>query len=96
MACAWGGFAGYGVAMLVSYFVGQKYYPLAYPLKEIGMYVVIAVVLTLAMFKVHDDQPMWLSLSVNTLLILLFTAYIIQRDMPLSKLPFIGKYFKKK
>ena len=48
------------------------------------------------MFKVHDDQPMWLSLSVNTLLILLFTAYIIQRDMPLSKLPFIGKYFKKK
>jgi len=53
-------------------------------------------VLTLAMFKVHDDQPMWLSLSVNTLLILLFTAYIIQRDMPLSKLPFIGKYFKKK
>ena len=96
MACAWGGFAGYGVAMLVSYFVGQKYYPLAYPLKEIGMHVVTAVVLTLAMFKVHDDQPMWLSLSVNTLLILLFTAYIIQRDMPLSKLPFIGKYFKKK
>ena len=94
MACAWCGFAGYGVAMLVSYFVGQKYYPLAYPLKEIGMYVVIAVVLTLAMFKVHDDQPMWLSLSVNTLLILLFTAYIIQRDMPLSKLPIIGKYFK--
>ena len=53
MACAWGGFAGYGVAMLTSYFVGQKYYPLAYPLKEIGMYVGIAVVLTMAMYKVH-------------------------------------------
>ena len=96
MACAWGGFAGYGVAMLASYFVGQKYYPLAYPLKEIGMYVVIAVVLTMAMYKVHEDQPMWLSLTVNTLLILLFVAYIVQRDFPLSNLPVVGKYFRKK
>ena len=86
MACAWGGFAGYGVAMLASYFVGQKYYPLAYPLKEIGMYVVIAVVLTMAMYKVHEDQPMWLSLTV----------YIVQRDFPLSNLPVVGKYFRKK
>ena len=96
MACAWGGFAGYGVAMLASYFVGQKYYPLAYPLKEIGMYVVIAVVLTMAMYKVHEDQPMWLSLTVNTLLILIFVAYIVQRDFPLSNLPVVGKYFRKK
>ena len=96
MACAWGGFAGYGVAMFASYFVGQKYYPLAYPLKEIGMYVVIAVVLTMAMYKVHEDQPMWLSLTVNTLLILIFVAYIVQRDFPLSNLPVVGKYFRKK
>ena len=96
MACAWGGFAGYGVAMLASYFVGQKYYPLAYPLKEIGLYVVIAVVLTMAMYKVHEDQPMWLSLTVNTLLILVFVAYIVQRDFPLANLPVVGKYFKKK
>ena len=96
MACAWGGFAGYGVAMLASYFVGQKYYPLAYPLKEIGMYVVIAVVLTMAMYKVHEDQPIWLSLTVNTLLILIFVAYIVQRDFPLANLPVVGKYFRKK
>ncbi len=96
MACAWGGFAGYGVAMLVSYFVGQKYYPLAYPLKEIGMYALIAVVLTMAMYKVHEEHPMWLSLVVNTLLILIFVAYIVKRDFPLSKLPVVGKFFRKK
>ena len=96
MACAWGGFAGYGVAMLTSYFVGQKYYPLKYPLKDIAAYVVMAVVLTMAMYKVHDDQPMWLSLTANTLLILLFVSYILWRDLPLSKLPVVGKYFKKK
>jgi len=27
MACAWGGFAAYGVSMILSYFAGQKYYP---------------------------------------------------------------------
>jgi len=95
MACAWGGVAGYGVAMVTSYVVGQKYYPLAYPLKDIGLYVVLAVILTMAMFKVHESQSMWLSLSVNTLFIAVFVAVIIKRDMPLSGLPVIGKYFRK-
>ena len=95
MACAWGGVAGYGVAMVTSYVVGQKYYPLAYPLKDIGRYVVLAVILTMAMYKVHEGQSMWLSLSVNTLLIAVFVAVIIKRDMPLSGLPVIGKYFRK-
>lgn len=42
MACAWAGVAGYGTAMLLSYFVGQKYYPIAYPLKSIAVYVLVA------------------------------------------------------
>ena len=45
MACAWAGFAGYGTAMLLSYFVGQKRYPIPYDLRAIGYYVVIAAVL---------------------------------------------------
>ena len=95
IACAWGGFAGYGVAMLVSYFVGQKYYPLNYPLKDIAVYVVSACVLCMAMYKVHERASLWLSLTVNTLLVGLFIAYIIKRDFPLRNLPVIGKYFRK-
>ncbi len=95
IACAWGGFAGYGVAMLVSYFVGQKYYPLNYPLKDIAVYVISACVLCMAMYKVHEQASLWLSLTVNTLLVGLFIAYIIKRDFPLGKLPVIGKYFRK-
>ena len=34
MACAWGGFAGYGVSMLLSYFIGQKKAPVAYDLRS--------------------------------------------------------------
>ena len=94
LACAWGGFAGYGVAMVASYVVGQKYYPLNYPLKDIAFYIVIAAIFTFAMFGTHHELPLLGSLCVNTLLILLFIAIIVHRDLPLSKLPVIGKYFR--
>jgi O-antigen/teichoic acid export membrane protein len=94
MACAWGGFAGYGVAMLASYFVGQKYYPLNYPLKDIALYVWLTIMAFTVMFIVRGSQSLLVSLSVNTLFILLFVVVIIRRDLPMSKLPVIGKYFK--
>jgi O-antigen/teichoic acid export membrane protein len=94
MACAWGGFAGYGVAMLASYFVGQKYYPLNYPMKDIALYVVLAIVLFFSMRGASHELPVVLSLGLNTLLILLFAAIVVRRDLPLSKLPVIGKYFR--
>ena len=94
MACAWGGFAGYGVAMLASYFVGQKYYPLDYPMKDISFYVVLAFILY-GFMRAADDWTPILSMAFNTLLILVFVGLIIKRDLPLANLPAIGKYFKK-
>ncbi len=96
MACAWGGVAGYGTAMLLSYFVGQKKYPIDYPVKEMMVYVVLAAVLTAGMTAANRLLPMGASLAVNTLLILVFVAYLVKRDFPLSGLPVIGKYFNKR
>ena len=96
MACAWGGFAGYGVAMLTSYFVGQKYYPINYPLKDMAIYTVLAVVATGAMYYWRNSFPLWMELTVNTLVVLVFVAVIIKRDLPLSSLPVVGKYFRRK
>ena len=97
MACAWGGFAGYGTAMLISYFVGQKYYPIQYPLKDIFMYVAITVFLTALMY-IHEErfQLGLASVAFNTTCVVLFVAFIVRRDLPLGSLPVIGKYFKKK
>ena len=94
MACAWGGVAGYGVAMATSFFVGQKYYPLNYPLKDIALYTILAGIAFTVMTLLHEKLSMWLSIAINTLLILCFIGMIIKRDLPLSKLPIIGKYFK--
>ena len=95
MACAWGGFAGYGTAMLLSYFVGQKYYPIAYPLKELAVYTILAAVLFAGITLSNSRLGFWPALLANTALVALFGLYIIQKDLPLSGLPVIGKYFRK-
>ena len=94
MACAWAGFAGYGVAMLLSYFVGQKKYPINYDLKAIGNYVALALVLYIVSVYL-PIQNIFLLLGVRTLLLLLFVAYIVKTDFPLQQIPVINRYIKK-
>ena len=71
-ACAWGGFAGYGIPMLISWFLGQKKYPIPYDLKAIGKFVLIAG----AMFALYwfwlRNQPAWLLMTAGTLLLGLY------------------------
>lgn len=95
IACAWAGFAGYGTAMTLSYFAGQKYYPINYDIKGMGIYVAFAAVLFALMRLCGDVMPGIWSVVPNTLLVILFTAYIVKKDFPLSSLPVIGKKFKK-
>ena len=93
MACAWAGFAAYAVSMLLSYFIGQRYYKINYPLGDMAIYVIVTLVLYAAMTQT-GELPLWGQLAVNTLLIAVFMALIVKRDFPLSSLPVIGKKFK--
>lgn len=96
MACAWAGVAGYGTAMLLSYFVGQKKYPINYPLKSITVYICIAALFTAIILYTPQSLPKALRLGINTLLIILFVAHIIHYDFPISSLPVIGRHFRKR
>lgn len=82
MACAWAGFAGYATAMLLSYFVGQKYYPINYPLRSIAVYVILAVFF-FAVMQLSGSyvEQTWLRLLVNTVCILLFVGHIAYHDL---------------
>ena len=96
MACAWGGFAGYGIAMILSYFFGQKYYPINYPLKDIAIYTVIAAALYAACVLVKFDAT-WLNITYRSALVLVFVAVLYKREHlgeMLKKAPVVGKYFK--
>ena len=95
MACAWGGFAGYATAMTLSYLVGQKYYPIRYPMRDIAMYTVVAAILFAAMMLPVEN--MWLKLAYRTVLMLLFVGLIYRKERlgeMLAKVPVIGRFFK--
>ena len=96
MACAWGGFAGYGTAMILSYIVGQKQNPIPYPMRSMAGYVLLAVVLYVLITLVPDEWPVLLRLAAGTALVVVYAAYTVWRDMPLAGLPVIGKYFRKR
>ena len=93
MACAWAGFAGYGVAMTLSYIVGQRLHPIPYPTQSIAYYVLVALLSWLSMGYFATLLPQWASLVYNTLVIIFFVTIIVRLDFPLSSLPVVGKYF---
>lgn len=95
MACAWGGVAGYGTAMLLSYFVGQRKYPIDYPVREIAVYVLLTAVITFLMTVSTNLLTTVAATLVNTVLMGVFVAYLVKHDFPLSSLPVVGKYFRK-
>ena len=92
-ACAWAGFAGYGTAMLLSYFVGQKKYPIHYPLKSIGCYGLLTAVLYVAGLYLPIENVV-LRLAWRTLLLLVFVAYIVYKDLPLKSIPIVNRFIK--
>ena len=82
MACAWGGVAGYGTCMILSYFVGQKKAPIPYELKSAFIYFAMAVVLFFVQKNIHIESTIW-TLVVNTGLLLVFFAFICWKEKDL-------------
>ena len=85
MACAWGGVAGYGTAMLLSYFVGQRINPIPYPIGSIALYVIIAAAFYLAMTLVPKTWPEWQYVGLSTVLILVYAAIIYKKELRKSR-----------
>lgn len=94
IACAWAGFAGYSTAMLLSYFVGQKQYPINYPLKSIFAYILLAGVLFAAgvLLPIHQ---VGLRLVYRTFLLAIFVIYIMKKDLSLKEIPILNRFAKK-
>jgi len=81
MACAWGGVAGYGTAMLLSYFVGQRLNPIPYPLRSLAGYTIVAAVFYYIMTCIPAGWSEWLHLCISTPLILAFAALIYWQEL---------------
>lgn len=75
MACAWGGFAGYGTAMILSWAIGRNKYPVPYDTRAISGYVLLAAVLAILsrlVQPVTEGLPLWAQLAIGTILLAIY------------------------
>ena len=86
IACAWAGFLGNATAMVLSYIVGQRKYPIDYTLKSIGVYVLIGGLFFAIISYTNANLSVAAALGINTLVIILFIAHVLYHDFPLQQL----------
>ena len=81
MGCAWGGVAGYGSAMLLSYLVGQKYEPVNYRVPVLLAYVALTAALSCLVLWTGDHLGRIGSLALNTLAVLAFAGVVFRVEL---------------
>lgn len=83
LGAAWGHLGTYFVMVIVSYFWGQKFYPIDYPLRRIGFYFLLALVLFGVSYFMPVGNP-WVLRAINFILLVVFigTSFYIERIIP--------------
>lgn len=95
MACAWASFIANLAMMLVSYFLGQKNYPIPYNLKSTGFFFLLSMIIFTGITLTYSNvADLWLRLVINTLLISIYIFAVVKKELPLRELPVIGKFFR--
>ncbi|GGD16582.1 polysaccharide biosynthesis protein [Hyunsoonleella pacifica] len=71
IAAAWATLLAYGIMMVVSYFLGQKYYPVPYRLKSILGYLSVAIIFSILALSSNVNY------YINTALVLVFLGLVV-------------------
>jgi O-antigen/teichoic acid export membrane protein len=79
LASAWAHVACYTSMVLVSYFLGRKHYDIPYPLKSIGLYVILALVI-FVVASIEGKIGISVRLIINTGLLAGFSIIVILRE----------------
>lgn len=93
-ASAWTTFICYFIMMLIAYALGQKYFPIPYPVRKIVLY--LAVMLFL--FLLHQGisgitESFVIRVATGLGLFILFLLFLLRSEQKeLSGMPLIGKY----
>lgn len=101
-ASAWSTFACYFVMMVLAYYMGQKYYPIPYPVKKILAYLVVMLIfffVKTGIDAITSGLDSFLQLSIRLIaatgLMILYLLLILKVERTeLRSMPFIGKYIR--
>lgn len=80
MGSAWAALISYFIVMVISYFLGRKYYPIPYDLRTIFKYSCLAVFIY-ACGSLIGGEKLWLTLTVRSLLLILYLAAIVRKAL---------------
>ncbi len=80
IASAWAAFGCYGFMMSLAYYYGQKYYPIAYPIKKISLYILVAIGVYYLSTTINHISNIPIKMGVNTLFLLGYIAFIYFLD----------------
>ncbi len=69
--------------------------PIKYDLKSIAIYSVLAICLYVISLFINTEYS-WLDYLLKTVLLAIFVAFAIKRDMPLTSIPILGNWYAKK
>lgn len=85
---AWASFACYGVMMIASYFLGQKYYPINYHVGRIALYFFLSIALY-GLYSICSFGNNWIDMGVGTLLIIIYLSVVmlVERMKPSQLIP---------
>ena len=91
-------FSCYLFMMLCSYLLGQKYYPVPYPVKKLMAYLTLVVLIYVIHLGLINfvSGSLTFSLSSGLALFILFTWFVARIEAKeFARLPVIGKYFSR-
>ncbi|MBL7719308.1 MAG: polysaccharide biosynthesis protein [Flavipsychrobacter sp.] len=96
MACAVATLACYGSMMLISYFWGQKVYPVPYKVGKIGTFFLLMLLCYFVYFVFSNYvEVVWMRYVVATILLAVYVLFVLKKEgKELQKLPVVGKYFR--
>jgi uncharacterized membrane protein len=92
MACAFASFISNLLIMLLSYFVGQKYFPIEYDLKSALIYGVLSAICYLAAMLPEIDSEI-VRISYRTVILLIFIGFSYYKEFVKKKLDNLSHHF---
>jgi O-antigen/teichoic acid export membrane protein len=94
MACAWTTLAAYASMMVISYFWGQRHFPVPYATRKLCGYLIVIILLFFAEKTVqHFSALLLVRLAAALGFVLLFIALVIKQERAeLKKMPIIGRF----
>jgi O-antigen/teichoic acid export membrane protein len=81
---AWATFICYGSMMVLSYIIGQRYYPVKYNIPKFFFYLAVAMVLYVVNVLITVDNKM-LSIAFHTILIIIYLSVVLVVEKPTVK-----------